>query len=185
MTFVGHSLVGTSIAVVAMPSSMPVRRWVLAINVFILLSYLPDLPLPFWGHSHYAISHSLFVNLALMMICLIIWGSAGATRRWVSPRLFIAGLTAWSSHFLLDALYRGPGGVAIFWPFSNAVLNLPLPWFEYFVPALGVFHASNLKVFRIEAVAYLPLLLTAVVVRVIGNRRRDRLSFRSSSAAKG
>ncbi|MDZ7696373.1 MAG: hypothetical protein U5R49_05385 [Deltaproteobacteria bacterium] len=171
----GHSLIGASIAVVAMPPFMSVWRWVLVINIFILLSYLPDLPLPFWGHPYYAVSHSLFVNLALMTICLSIWLSAGTTRRWVPPRLFIAGLAAWGSHFLLDALYTGPDGVAIFWPFSRAVLNLPLPWFEYFVPSLGVFHSNNLKVFGIEAVAYLPILLTAVLVRIIGNRIRPRL----------
>ncbi len=185
MTFVGHSLMGTSIAVVAMPPYMSFWRWVLAINIFILLSYLPDLPLPLWGHPYYAVSHSLFVNLALMTIGLIIWLSASTARRWVPPRLFVAGLAAWGSHFLLDALYRGPDGVAIFRPFSGAVLNLPLPWFNYFDPSLGVFHSNNLKVFGIEAMACLPILLMAVLVRIISNRRRARLSFRTPSTAKG
>ena len=185
MTFVGHSLIGSSIAVVAMPHSMSAWRWVLGINIFILLSYLPDFPLPLWGHPHYAVSHSLFVNLALMTIGLIIWLSAGTARKWASPRLFVAGLIAWGSHFLLDAFYRGPDGVEIFWPFSSAALNLPLPWFNYFDPSLGVFHSDNLKVFGIEAVAYLPILLTAVLVRITCNRRRDRLSFRPPTTAKG
>lgn len=174
MTFVGHSLVGASVAVAAMPYSMSAGRWVLAVNVFILLSYLPDMPLPFWGHPHYAVSHSLLVNLLLMTACFIAWISVEPIRRRVPSRLFAAGIAAWGSHFLLDALYRGSDGVAVFWPFSNAVVNLPLPWFDYFVPSLGVFHGHNLSVFGIEAIAYLPVLLTVVIVRVLHKRMHVR-----------
>ncbi len=172
MTFVGHSLVGVSAAVLAMPSHMSVWRWVVAINVFVLLSYLPDLPFPFWGHSRYAISHSLYVNLFLMTACYIIRLSFKSVHRLLPARLFFTGIAVWGSHLLLDALYKGPGGVAIFWPFSRAVLNLPVPWFDYFVPSLGVLHMHNLNVFGIEAMAYLPILFMAFVVRRIWIRVR-------------
>jgi len=174
MTFVGHSLVGVSAAVVGMPPFMSVRRWALAVNIFILLSYLPDMPLPLWGHANYFVSHSLFVNGLLMIACFIVWLTVTNARRWVSPRLFAAGIAAWGSHFLLDAFYKGPDGVAVFWPFSDAVLNLPIPWFDYFIPSLGVFHAHNLMVFGIEAVAYLPILFMAVTVRLILRGMRFR-----------
>jgi membrane-bound metal-dependent hydrolase YbcI (DUF457 family) len=169
-------MVGVSAALVGMPPSMSFWRWVLALNIFILMSYLPDLPLPLWGHANYFVSHSLFVNVLFMTACFIAWVAIAALRRSVPSRLFVAGIAAWGSHFLLDALYKGTDGVAVFWPFSDAVLNLPLPWFDYFVPSLGVFHAQNLRVFGIEAVAYLPILLIAVTIRVILSSTRLRFS---------
>lgn len=172
MTFVGHSLLGASVAVLAMPRHISAWHWVVAINFFVLLSYLPDLPFSFWGHNQYAVSHSLYVNLSLMTACFIIWVSAKRLHGLLPAHLFFAGIAVWGSHLLLDALYKGPDGVAIYWPFSKAALNLPLPWFDYFVPSLGVFHMHNLRVFGIEAMAYLPILLMACIVRMIRIRAR-------------
>ncbi|MBU4366727.1 MAG: hypothetical protein KKF10_06295, partial [Verrucomicrobia bacterium] len=42
---------------------------------FVTLSMMPDHNIPGWGHSNYTVSHSLFVNLALMglIILLLAW----------------------------------------------------------------------------------------------------------------
>ena len=67
MTFVGHSLVGASLAQATMPAGASWKQWALVLNLYVLLAFFPDLPLPGWGHFRYYVSHSLFVNLSLMV----------------------------------------------------------------------------------------------------------------------
>lgn len=159
MTFVGHSLMGATLAQVALPIGATWKRWFLVVNVYALLAFFPDLPLPGWGHSAYFFSHSLFVNL-LLIIPLTVAGCIGRAPAPLNTRPLVLGAAAvWLSHFPLDALYNHGQGVAIYWPFSSATLNLALPWFETLNMRAPLTAAPNARVFLIEAMIYLPLFL--------------------------
>jgi hypothetical protein len=172
MTFVGHSLVGASLAQAAIPVGASWKRWLVTVNVYVLLAFFPDLPLPGWGHTRYFFSHSLFIN------GLLIITAAGMAYRYLCrqgidafPLLALAAV-AWLSHFPLDALYNHGQGVAVYWPFSDAVLNMPLPWFATLDMRQPLTAAYNVKVFLVETLFYLPLFGAALLGRYAWLRRR-------------
>ena len=131
MTPVGHTLVGVSLGIACLPAFTTRRAKAAFLASFAVLANVPDLHLPCWGHSRYDISHSLFVSvllIALACVCLRLWPR---TRRTLgSPAVLAAGAAAWLSHLLLDSFYSHGQGIAIFWPFSQARLVLPIPWFD-------------------------------------------------------
>jgi hypothetical protein len=63
----------------------------------------------------------------------------------------------------LDSLYNHGRGIAIFWPFSDAHLAMPVPWFETI--SLPPFTESNLRVFGIEALVYGIILVSCILIR--------------------
>ncbi len=131
MTPVGHSLVGAAVGVVVMPRYK--SRWASAafLSVFVALANLPDWRLPYWGHERYDISHSVFVNLALIIVCAAVLRICKFTRANIGAwPMIIGGAIAWLSHLFLDSFYSHGQGIAIFWPFSTARLALPMPWFR-------------------------------------------------------
>lgn len=163
MTTVGHALLGASIGLTVLPR-MPWLPLQLALGVFVLLANLPDLPLTGWGHDRYELSHSLPVTaigatllaLVLRQLPLGSWRSAPV----------LAGLVlAWFSHLLLDTLYGHGLGLAMFWPFSEASLALPLPWFDTLQPPGPDTRDHNLGVFRVEALWWTPVLLLSMLWR--------------------
>jgi len=171
MTFVGHSLVGASLAQAAVPDGASWKQWLLIVNLYVFLAFFPDLPLPGWGHSRYIFSHSFFVNL-LLIIPLAGLACYYRSRQGVGSYPLVAGaVLAWLSHFPLDALYNHGQGIAIYWPFSEAVLNLPLPWFATLDMRQPLTAARNVNVFLVEALFYLPLFGAAVLGRHAWLRR--------------
>jgi membrane-bound metal-dependent hydrolase YbcI (DUF457 family) len=165
MTSVGHCLTGLSIAALVVPRGWPRREKVVTFAAFVLMANVPDAPLPSWGHFHYKVSHSLFVNLALLSVAagllmsLRAWRSQ-AVRRWVVA----GGAAAWLSHLLLDSFYSHGRGIRIFWPVSDAALNLAIPWFHVLQrgppPDLAM-----LRIFGIEALCYGALLGACLIWR--------------------
>ncbi len=135
MTSIGHSLTGIAIGVLSLPPQVAPRRTFFHIAAFTVLANIPDLSLPGWWHDRYYFSHSLYVNLLLM---------------------------------LLDSFYNHGLGVAIFWPFSEGRLVLPLPWFSIMDGPLWSWQA--LRISLIEVAFYLPLIGLAVWYRKIQKR---------------
>jgi membrane-bound metal-dependent hydrolase YbcI (DUF457 family) len=174
MTFVGHSLVGAALAQTTLPGGVSWKQWLLVVNLYVLLAFFPDLPLPGWGHSAYFFSHSLFVNLALVIPL------TAAGLRWRrhiplgSAPLVCGAALAWLTHFPLDALYNHGQGVAIYWPLSEGSLNLALPWFETLDMRVPLTAGRNARVFLVEAVVFLPLLMAAVAGRSAWQRHQKR-----------
>jgi hypothetical protein len=166
MTPVGHSLVGVSLGIVAMPAweSRLARAAFLA--GFVALASVPDFQVPYWGHGRcYHVSHSLFVNALLVVAtaaCVRLWPRTRATLG--SPAVLMAGATAWLSHLLLDSFYNHGLGLRVFWPLSDASLVLPIPLFDRLYPPWLSTH--NLRVCLIELVCYAPLVLLAVLWRL-------------------
>lgn len=171
MTFVGHSLLGASLAQATIPVGASWKQAVFIVNLYVLLAFFPDLPFPGWGHFRYHISHSLYVNLLLIVPTLVICCYLRLRRGFPSYPLVAGGAAAWLSHFLLDAIYNHDRGVAIFWPFSKAVLNLPLPWFATLDMRQPLTSAYNARVFLVEALFFLPLLAVAMAARHAWLRR--------------
>jgi hypothetical protein len=130
---------------------------------FTLIAYLPDFPLPGWGHFSYHVSHSVWVNLALVFVfLLIIWKTGMHERIGKLRALFFAAL-AWISHIVLDCLYNHGNGLMLMWPFGNGHLILPVPWFETL--SLPMKSVHNLKVFAIEFLFYFPILVVFALLR--------------------
>jgi membrane-bound metal-dependent hydrolase YbcI (DUF457 family) len=172
MTFVGHSLVGASLAQASIPAEASWTQSLRIVNCYVLLAFLPDLPFPGWGHARYYFSHSLAVNLTLMLPLAAIPLFRKSWRSRTGWQLIAWGMLAWLSHFPLDAVYNHGRGVAIFWPFSKGVLNLPLPWFETLQWAQPLTSPHNLRVFGVEALFGVPLCLAAWLLRRFWRHRQ-------------
>ena len=177
MTFVGHSLVGAALAQATIPAGASWKQWLFIVNLYVLLAFFPDLPLPGWGHALYFFSHSLYVNLLLIIPLAGMACYYRSCKRVSSYPLVAGAAAAWLSHFPLDAMYNHGQGVAIYWPFSEAVLNLPLPWFTTLDMHQPLSAAHNAKVFLVEALFYLPLLMAALLGRKAWLRRRKRFDI--------
>ena len=173
MTFVGHSLLGASLAQATIPANATWKQWAFVVNLYGLLAFLPDLPLPGWGHSRYYFSHSLFVNLTLIPIMVAIVGYYRPRSPLTTIPVVAGGVVAWLSHFPLDALYNHGRGIGIFWPFSEAALNLATPWFVTLDMRQPLSADHNVRVFLVEALVYLPLLAGALGGRLLWLRRRQ------------
>lgn len=170
MTTIGHSLLGLSIAAVAVPSSVPRRQFFLLAALAVLFANLPDLPLPGWGHRAYAVSHSFVVTLVLAGLLFAI------VRLWRNDLIVFRGLPwmltlAWLSHMVLDSTYSHGNGLAVLWPVSSAHLALPVPWFDTL--SLPVRSEHNRDVIRTELAVYGALAVLACSFRYFsrGNAR--------------
>jgi membrane-bound metal-dependent hydrolase YbcI (DUF457 family) len=168
MTAVGHSLLGLSLGALAIPRGWSRRPKLLAFGVCGLLAGGPDLPVPFWGHSQYLVSHSIFVNLGLMVAVAALAAALPRLRAALGGwPLVCAGAAAWLSHLLLDSFYSHGRGVRIFWPLSLDAMSLPMPWFD--VLYAGVPPDVALTIFAVEFAFYGGLLGLCLLWRM---RRR-------------
>lgn len=169
MTPVGHTLTGIAIGIICLPEQPSRKRTLAHLGAFGLLANVPDLPFPHWGHDRYRVSHSLFVNLAWILIALVgcaVWGPARA--RMGGWRVLVAGAIACLSHLLLDSFYNHGRGIAIYWPVSAAHLRLPIPWFAVIPNPRRPFTREVVQIVVIELVCYFSLVVVAVVVRRTG-----------------
>jgi len=166
MTQVGHSLTAITIGVVTIPKMSSARTKAVYYATLVVLANVPDFPIAGWGHDAYHISHSVFVNLALIVLCLafglVFWRFGKRTVRW---RMVIGGVAAWLSHLLLDSMYNHGKGVAIFWPFSDARLALPVPWFATVRNPRPFTDWQTLQVAVIELVSYGTVLAVVILVK--------------------
>lgn len=163
----GHGLTGAALGLLAIPAGAGRGRALATLVAFAALANLPDLPLPYWGHNRYDVSHSVFVNLALaLVLALALWRWRGAR-----PRVVLLGAAAWCSHLLLDALYNHGKGVAIFWPVSAHRLALPLPWFSTAHGPLWRPDLHLLRVMAVELLFYGALFLAVAALRRLAGRR--------------
>jgi membrane-bound metal-dependent hydrolase YbcI (DUF457 family) len=165
MTSVGHCLTGLSLAALVVPRSWERREKVRAFAALTLVASVPDLPLPFWGHFSYRVSHSLFVNLALVAVVVALLMHSRAWRSKAGGRWIVAGgAAAWLSHLLLDSFYSHGRGIRIFWPFSDEALSLPVSWLHVLQPE-SLFNVATLRIFATEAVFYGTILGACLVWR--------------------
>lgn len=166
MTPVGHSLVGMAVGVVVMPRYKTFWAKAAFLAGFVALANLPDWELPGWGHNRYNVSHSVFVNLAMIAAIAAILRLPGLRKtRIASWPVILGGAAAWLSHFLLDSFYAHRFGVAIFWPFSTARLALPMPWFRtlrHIPPPLTM---DTIRICAVEALFFGPILVVAIAWR--------------------
>ena len=168
MTPIGHSMTGLALAAFALPDKgKPTKRILRSRGIaaaFVVLANLPDGPVQGWGHDQYHISHSVFVNLTLIVSVIAIVRIFASKTWFGSWRFLTLAAMAWLSHLLLDSFYNHGRGIAIFWPVSSSRLNLAMPWFANYDLSQSIVSQHNLTVFAIEFIAYLPILLAAVVI---------------------
>ncbi len=156
MSPVGHTIIGLAFAAVAMPSMSGPKRKLTCGVAFAAIANLPDWPIPYWGHQRYLISHSVFVNLALIGIAAVL------LRRRFRAKLILLATGAWLSHLLLDSFYSHGQGIAIYWPVSTGRLNLAMPWFRNLDLSQSPISGHNLSVGLVELLAFAPILWAAV-----------------------
>jgi len=172
MTTVGHSLTGMAIGALVIPPQWGWPAKAAAFFAFAFLANLPDAPLPGWGHDKYQLSHSIFVNLAIIIPLagvLACW--SGLLVRIGGWPVAIGGAGAWLSHMLLDAMYSHGSGIRAFWPFSKAALDLPVPWLHTLRRGWAA-DWYTLRVALIELASFGVLLALCWAARVIWVRMR-------------
>ena len=152
MSPVGHTIVGLAFASIALPNIHGFRSKATAAFLFVAIANLPDWPLPNWGHDRYDISHSVFVNCALIFFLGIV------LRKLVKAKTGILAAGTWLSHLLLDSFYNHGNGVAIYWPFSSGRLNFAMPWFNNLDLSQSPVSNHNINVYFVEFAAYTPIL---------------------------
>jgi hypothetical protein len=164
MTPIGHTLTGLAIGTLALPRDVPPRQKVACLAVFALLASLPDLPLPFLGHTRFDISHSLVTCTVGVIVVgsLLLWKFKG--RFPFTPTMILAGALCWYSHLVLDAMYSWGIGMPIAWPIGEARLNLAVPWL-HIGNKTDVFSMHNVWVAIYEVLTFGPLLLGALLAK--------------------
>ncbi len=164
MSPVGHTLTGIAIGVACMPKEKPPRWKAVYLGVCAFLAYIPDLQLPYWGHgAHYYVSHSLFANLVLILVCLLPFLVNKPLRTNAGGAWEVSGgMLAWLSHLLLDTFYNTGTGLMMFWPFSEARLSLAMPWFNV---VTEYFSLRTLRILLVEAAFYGGILAMVIVAR--------------------
>lgn len=171
MSPVGHTLTGLAIGYAIAPADMPISRRVTWLGVTALCANAPDLPLPYWGHDRYDISHSIFSTSTAVTCCIILATFYSIHFRQIDRRLIICCAVAWFSHLLLDTFYNHGNGLAVFWPISETRVALPIPWFNTLNldNFLGI---HNLRVFAMEGVFYGAILcVVAAAKKSISNQQ--------------
>ena len=173
MTPVGHSLMGLAIGCAVTPRAFSRTATCVTLATFVLLANGPDWPLPGWGHDRYDISHSLFVTAALVtaLIAAAAWALRGTP--WFSWGLLFGGAVAWFSHLLLDTLYDGRKGLAMFWPLSNARVSLPVSFFHT-MKLSPLWSGHNARVFAAEGLVYGSILAVVLLGRFLAERSSSR-----------
>jgi membrane-bound metal-dependent hydrolase YbcI (DUF457 family) len=166
MTQVGNTLTGLAIGILCMPRGSRAASKVAHMAAFAVLANVPDIPLPGWSHERYDISHSIFVNLLLIGLVIFALALSRATRHRIGGwRVMAGGALTWLSHLLLDSFYNHGHGIAIFWPFSDARLVLPVSWFSVMPATPPPVTPQMLQIWLIEFAAYFPLVMLALLGR--------------------
>lgn len=167
MTPVGHTLTGLAIGIASMPKGWFPKKRMRHLLIFILLANVPDIPLPYWGHDQYRISHSVFVNFLLLgLVGFILWRQIRRFYFPVSARsVLLFFWVAWFSHFLLDSFYNHGLGVMIWWPFSDGSLRLPIAWFSVQNETWFPISKKTLMIWGVEAISFLPFVMLAVCIQ--------------------
>ena len=155
------------------PKRCSTRKTILYLMSFAILANLPDLRVQGWGHGNYQMSHSAFVSLGLIsVIAALLSFSRSVMTKIGGWRPIVGGTLAWLTHFLLDSFYNHGKGLAMFWPFSEARLALPIPWLS----TVGVFppplNMRTVGIWSMEFISFFPLLLVAAWFRW-KNEKRD------------
>ena len=164
---------GISIGVLCMGRFKSRTRLVVSLAVLAVMANIPDIGFAHWGHYCYRVSHSIFVNMGLMLVLACIVGLSHKIRRAIGGwRIFACGLAGWSSHFLLDSLYNHGRGIAAFRPVSRARLAFPLPWFNVLRGgwALDIY---TLKIVVVETLFYGGLLVICLLLRRFFAKRKS------------
>jgi membrane-bound metal-dependent hydrolase YbcI (DUF457 family) len=164
MTPIGHTLTGLAIGYTAIPRDVPTKQKFGYLAVFSLFASLPDLPLPYRGHSSFEISHSLVTCTVGVMVIgsLLLWKYKG--RFPFTPMMIFAGALCWFSHILLDSMYSWGIGTPFAWPLGKARLALPVPWL-HIANKTDIFSLYNVRVAIFEILTFGPLLLLAVLFK--------------------
>lgn len=175
MTFVGHALTGAAVGVAVLPRGVSSVHKTAHLVLFILLANLPDLPVGDWGHGLYFYSHSLLANLLFVLLTALLLSISQRLHAKIGGwPVLLGGAAAWFSHLLLDSFYNHGLGVGLFWPFSEARLSLPIPWFSVMYGGLFPFTAEKARILLVEAANYLPLLAAVIIARAIRFRKTGR-----------
>lgn len=167
-------MTGTAIGILCMPKHYATKHKVAHLFVFSVLALIPDWGLPSWGHQRYDISHSIFVNSLIVGLVSSVALTMNKVRTVIvsNRAIYLSAIIAWLSHMLLDSLYNS-NGIAIFWPFSEARLSLPIPWL-FIVSGSSPPTSADHRIHVIEAITFAPVVALAIATRKALLMKRTR-----------
>jgi hypothetical protein len=167
MTPVGHCLMGATIAVATIPQHWSRSRKALAAIALIILANAPDLHLPCWGHERYDVSHSLFVAVVFWLLVAVIVYAYPMMKTREGRFYFVAtGAAAWGSHLLLDTFYNHGQGLAVFWPFSDARIAIPIPWLAVLESSPPPLNGRTFGIWAVEGAFFGAIFLFLLFLRM-------------------
>ena len=175
MSPVGHTLVGATIGVALWPQFEGRRQRTALLLGMVVAANIPDLPLPYWGHDRYYVSHSVFCGLLVATVIYLGMRASPLGSQPVAHRvIFFATALALSSHYLLDTFYNHGKGLAMFWPFSKARVALPIPWFSHMdITTHGqLFSWKNVRIWLVELAAFGTTSFVALAVVLPWQKRK-------------
>lgn len=174
MTPVGHVLAGVAIRVLCMPDFAHRHHRFKHLALFAGAATLPDWPFPGWGHARYDISHSLIVTIFSILLFAIVYSLTTSGRQGRGWNFFACIALAWLSHLLLDSFYNHGYGVAIYYPFSQGRLILPVPWLSVAIDPRHPFTNDNLRIVFLECLTFSPWITVTLVMRHLSSRIRPQ-----------
>lgn len=164
MTPIGHTLTGLAIGYLAIPRATPIKPKILLLVAFAVVASAPDLPLPYWGHFRYEISHSVFSTaVGIAILWLIVWWKFRGKEP-VGWRVMLGLALAWYSHLLLDTMYNHGYGLDMFWPVSEKRIAIPVPWLSR-GDREHIFSLHNVMVAVYELLTFGPLVVMAYLMK--------------------
>ncbi|MBT3315884.1 MAG: hypothetical protein HN390_14850 [Anaerolineae bacterium] len=166
MTQVGHILTGIAIGTVFIPEKKEPRWRFIFFFIFSLLALIPDFRIKYWGHHRYFISHSIFINMiGILVVTLFLFSQKELFTKLGGWKVLLGGSLAWVSHLLLDTFYNHGKGLAMFWPFSDARLALPISWFSVVKNLPRPITWELIRILLIELAFYGTLLLVVIILK--------------------
>jgi membrane-bound metal-dependent hydrolase YbcI (DUF457 family) len=170
VTFVGHSLVGVSLAAAGSPN-MKNGRFVLTAALFAVFANFPDFAfriIPYYK------SHSLVTVLAILAVALLLMGLVRRRAFIADRRLILLGSLAVISHLLLDTFYNHGQGLMLFWPLSESRQAFPIPWLSVLPPPYWPITERHINVWRLEFATFAPLLVLVLLGKFIVHAVKQR-----------
>jgi hypothetical protein len=165
MTFVGHSLVGVSLAA-AGSEDLTTKRFLRDAALFVMFANFPDLAfriIPYYE------SHTLITVLGILAAAGLLTALVRRREFRQAWRLILLGSLAVISHLLLDTFYNHGQGLMLFWPLSESRQAFPIPWLSVLGPPFWPVTDRHITVWLLEFATFAPLLFVVLLGRRLNN----------------
>jgi membrane-bound metal-dependent hydrolase YbcI (DUF457 family) len=103
--------------------------------------------------------------IGILVVTLFLFSQKELFTKLGGWKVLLGGSLAWVSHLLLDTFYNHGKGLAMFWPFSDARLALPISWFSVVKNLPRPITWELIRILLIELAFYGTLLLVVIILK--------------------